>query len=276
MQNSFEKAAVLPGVKPVLELLASNPERIDFVYCRKGLRSREALEAQNLCRQNGLRFTLVEQSVLDRLCRDTSRQHNVVPHQGIVARLSSVAFCGLDSLLAKAIASPLPIALALDQLQDPGNIGTLARTLYALGGGGVIVPLHNSAHIGPAANKSSVGALQNLPLSRVANLGHALDRAAEHGFAVYGTDCGGKSEKIGTQNAFIENMRLPAILTLGNEQKGLRPGIAKRCDRLLRIPLERAFDSLNVAQAGAILLGLAAAAHACVHAVSFGTNTEKQ
>jgi len=53
-------------------------------------------------------------------------------------------------------------------------------------------------------------------------------------------------------------MQLPAVLVLGNEDKGLRPGVAKRCGRMLRIPLARKFDSLNVAQAGAILLGLAA------------------
>ena len=54
-------------------------------------------------------------------------------------------------------------------------------------------------------------------------------------------------------------MQLPAVLVLGNEDKGLRPGVAKRCARMLRIPLARQFDSLNVAQAGAMLMALAAA-----------------
>lgn len=267
---------MLPGIKPVLELLSRDPGRIDLVYCRKGLHSREALEAQNLCRRNGLRFSLMEQAALDRLCRDAQRGQHAVSHQGIVARLSMSAFCSLDDLLSLAASAPLPVVLALDQVQDPGNAGTLARTLYILGGAGIILPLHNAARLGPAAHKAAAGALEHLPLARVANLGHALDRAEEAGFAVYGTGCGGKSAVRPTRDAFAETLRLPAVLALGNEQKGLRPGIAKRCACLLRIPQARAFDSFNVAQAGAILLGLAAANQSRSSAVSFGQTAKKQ
>ena len=85
------------------------------------------------------------------------------------------------------------------------------------------------------------------------NLAHALDEAEEAGFSIYGAGCGPDAA-----DAFEHAMQLPAVLVLGNEDKGLRPGVAKRCGRMLRIPLARKFDSLNVAQAGAILLGLAA------------------
>ncbi|MDR2744706.1 MAG: RNA methyltransferase [Desulfovibrio sp.] len=276
MQRSFDKTAVLPGIKPVLELLSRDPGRIDLVYCRKGLRSREVLEAQNLCRQNGLRFSLVEQAALDRLCRDAQREQNAVPHQGIAARLSMNTFCSLDDLLSLAADAPLPIVLALDQVQDPGNVGTLARTLYILGGAGIILPLHNAARLGPAAHKTAAGALEHLPLARVANLGRALDKAEESGFVVYGTGCGGKSAARPARDAFAETLSLPAVLALGNEQKGLRPGIAKRCVCLLRIPQARAFDSFNVAQAGAILLGLAAADQSRSSVDFFGRTVKKQ
>ena len=62
-------------------------------------------------------------------------------------------------------------------------------------------------------------------------------------------------------DAFAVPLRLPAVLVLGNEDKGLRPGVLKRCGAVLRIPQARPFDSLNVAQAGAILLGLTTARH---------------
>jgi 23S rRNA (guanosine2251-2'-O)-methyltransferase len=238
----------------------SDPSRIDLVYCKKGLRRREALEAQRLCRQHGLRFSLVDQIVLDRLCRDDKQRRNALAHQGIVARLSMTAFCGLDHLLSTVTEAPLPLLLALDQVQDPGNVGTLCRTLYTLGGAGLVLPLHNSAWLGPAAHKAAAGALEHLPAAKVANLGHALDQAEEAGLTIYGTGVTGKSAAAGTLNAFTEPLRLPAVLVLGNEQKGLRPGVAKRCAYLLHIPQARPLDSFNVAQAGAILLGLAAAA----------------
>ena len=153
---------------------------------------------------------------------------------------------------------PAGLIVVLDGVQDPGNVGTLCRTLYALGGAGIILPRHNSAYLGPAARRSAAGALEHLPVTRVTNLGHALDSAEEAGLMIYGA--GGQNGPVSV-DAFTEAMRLPAVLVLGNEEKGLRPGIVKRCAHMLRIPLARPFDSLNVAQAGAVLLGLAAARH---------------
>ena len=94
-------------------------------------------------------------------------------------------------------------------------------------------------------------------MAQVTNLAHALDSAEEAGLTIYGA---GGAPGPNSLDAFADGMRLPAVLVLGNEDKGLRPGVAKRCAHMLRIPLARPFDSLNVAQAGAVLLGLAAAA----------------
>ncbi|MFT4302330.1 MAG: TrmH family RNA methyltransferase [Desulfovibrio sp.] len=264
MHTQSEDAPLLPGLKPVLELLSSDPQRIDCVFCKKGLRGPEAREMQDLCRKNDVRFTLVDQPVLDRLCRPASggsreAGRDAVGHQGVVARLSVTSFCELEDIFATVEQAPLPIILALDQVQDPGNVGTLCRTLYALGGAGIILPRHNSAYLGPAARRAAAGALEHLPVARVTNLGHALDSAEEAGLTIYGA--GGQAGS-GSLDAFAEPMCLPAVLVLGNEDKGLRPGVAKRCAHMMRIPLARSFDSLNVAQAGGILLGLAAAARA--------------
>ena len=262
MHNETEQAPLLPGLKPVLELLASEPQRIDCVFCKKGLRGPDAQDVLNLCRQHNVRFSLVDPVALDRLCRGAGGQtaqgrqgRDGVSHQGVVARLAATGFTELADLLAAAADAPLPLIVALDQVQDPGNVGTICRTLYALGGAGIILPQHNSAYLGPAARRAAAGALEKLPVTRVTNLGHALDSAEEAGLTIYGAGGEGPS----SLNAFDEPMQLPAVLVLGNEDKGLRPGVAKRCAHMLRIPLARTFDSLNVAQAGAVLLGLAAA-----------------
>ena len=242
-----QEATILPGLKPVLELLANAPHRVDGVFCKKGLRSPEMLQIQALCRQQSIHYSLVAQEALDRLCHSQDRRHGArtVSHQGVVARLTALEFHSLAHLLASAPQAPLPVILALDQVQDPGNVGTLCRTLYALGGAGLLLPLHNSAYLGPAAHRASAGALEHLPIARVTNLAHALEDAADAGFAIYGSGAEANS-----QNALVQPM------VLGNENKGLRPGVAKRCPHMLHIPLARDFDSLNVAQAGAILLGL--------------------
>lgn len=255
MLTCTENDHLLPGLKPVLELLNSEHGRIDCIFCKKGLHSPDILHLQSLCRLHGIHYTLVEQAVLDRLCHTQHHgEKNTVAHQGVVARLTSMIFCSLSHLLAAVTQAPLPIIIALDQVQDTGNVGTLCRTLYALGGAGILLPLHNSAYLGPAAQRAAAGTLEYLPVARVTNLAHALDSAEEAGLNIYGAGMSPKS-----QDAFVSPMCLPAVLVLGNENKGLRPGIAKRCTHMLRIPLARHFDSLNVAQAGAILLGLAAA-----------------
>ena len=73
MNDHSDDAPLLPGLKPVLELLASEPQRVDLVFCKKGLHGPEAREVQNLCRQNGVRFSLVDGAALDRLCRGPRR-----------------------------------------------------------------------------------------------------------------------------------------------------------------------------------------------------------
>lgn len=248
---------LLPGMKPVLELLAATPGRVSQVFCRKGLNSPDAGEIRRLCRVHGIRCSTVEAAALDRLCG--ARRGRGVSHQGVAARLAATGFISLPELLRAVAEAPLPLLLALDQVQDPGNVGTLCRTLYALGGAGLLLPRHNSAYLGPAARRTAAGALERLPVAQVTNLAHALDSAEEAGLAVYGSGCGTGTGDAPCVDAFATPLRLPAVLVLGNEDKGLRPGVAKRCGAFLRIPFAREFDSLNVAQAGAILVGLAAA-----------------
>lgn len=146
--------------------------------------------------------------------------------------------------------SELPLILALDQVQDQGNIGGLARTLYACGGCGIVLTKFRSAQLGERAIKSSSGALLNLPVARVSNIKTFLSICTDSGISIYYSgiddDC---------HNLYSVSVSFPAVLVLGNEEKGVRKSVRDRCKRGLKIPMLRAFDSLNVAQAGAIFIG---------------------
>lgn len=238
--------AVVPGINPVLELLRTQPERVDSVFVRKGRQDKRVQEILTLCRQRGIRFALTVSDALNRLYPGV--------HQGVVARLLSAVNTGFDELCEKAKAAPLPLIIALDQVMDPGNVGTLARTLYAMGGAGLLLPRHNSAYLGPQAAKASAGALLHLPVCKVSNLGQALDKIAKCGFFLYGAS-GSSSDSV---NAYKWQPQFPAVLVLGGEEDGIRQSVAKRCDALIRIPMPGGFESLNVAQAGAVLLALCA------------------
>ena len=243
----------MPGVKPVLEILEAEPSRLDAVFLRKGRRSRETDRILDLCRAVGVRFTLADDALLNRMWPGN--------HQGVIARLFPSGFADLHTALADGRSAPLPLLLALDQVQDPGNIGVMARTLYALGGAGILVPRHNGAYLGAGAQKSSAGTLARLAVVKVPNLGQALDEAHDAGFAVYGASASGAGgdRTIPVLEVFSFVPQFPAVLVLGSEEGGMRQSIARRCGALLHIPLAREINSLNVAQAGAVIMGRFAA-----------------
>ncbi|CAK7029656.1 MAG: 23S rRNA (guanosine-2'-O-)-methyltransferase RlmB [Desulfovibrio sp.] len=241
-----------PGIKPVIELLQNDPAKIDAVFIKKGRKDADTSKIIDLCRKNGVRFSLVDDASLARIWKGR--------HQGVIARLFDKGFVELPDLLETAASDPLPLILALDQVQDPGNAGALARTLYALGGSGLIVPRHNGVYLGAAAARVSAGALEKLPVTKVANLAQALDTAIDAGYTVYGADTAKQGDELDATSAFGFTPRLPAVLVLGGEEGGIRPVVRKRCSAVISIPFAREFDSLNVAQAGGIIIGAFAAA----------------
>lgn len=237
---------VLPGIKPVLELLRDNPSEVDTVFLRKGRHDAQSDEIIDLCRKYGVRFSLLDEGAFRRVYSG--------PSQGVVARLFAAGFKSLEEVMALTADSPLPLIVALDQVLDPGNAGTLIRTLYALGGAGLIVPKHQSAYLGPAAAKSAAGAMQRLPIAKVTNLAQSLDKLADAGFSIYGAASGE-----GAISVYDFKPDFPAVLVLGSEEEGIRQGVAKRCQSMIEVPMRRSFDSMNVAQAGAIIMGFMSA-----------------
>lgn len=233
---------VVMGRKPVLELVGRDPGSIEHVVLRQGLKGQDIKELIDACKASGIRFRFLPDDSLERSvpgCR-----------QGVAAFVAAKSFVELDELLDNARRAPLPVILALDQVQDPGNVGSLARTLLALGGGGLIVPKHHGARLGGAASKSSAGALERLPVRLCTNLSRELESCYDAGFTIYKAEAGPKGGDV-----FKADFNFPLVLVLGGEEKGVRPGVAKRCEGSLFIPMPGGFESLNVAQAGAVVLG---------------------
>jgi 23S rRNA (guanosine2251-2'-O)-methyltransferase len=233
---------ILPGRKPVRELIEESPQSVDDVLLRQGLRGADVDAIVTACTAAGVRYRFMPAGDMDKIYPGN--------HQGFLARLSAGALASLEDVLTATKNAPLPVSLALDRVQDPGNVGTLARTLFALGGGGLIVPKHEGARLGPGAAKASAGTLSRLPVAKVSNIARALDEAREAGFTIIGA--AGEAESV---NVYTAKPDFPIILVLGSEDEGIRPGVLKRCQAVYRIPQARPLDSINVAQAGAIILG---------------------
>ncbi|MDR3357446.1 MAG: 23S rRNA (guanosine(2251)-2'-O)-methyltransferase RlmB [Desulfovibrio sp.] len=256
-KNQTAPADILPGRKAVAEMLRTSPERVDAVFVRKGRRTPETEEIAALCRAAGLRFSFLDTRAFARVYAG--------PCGGVAARLFTAGFTDIESLLFSVREAPLPLALMSAHLQDPGNAGAIARTLYALGGAGMIIPKHNGVYLGAAAARIASGALDKLPVAKAANLGRALDKAEELGLTVYGatsspTPRAADAPFTPVLDALRCALRLPALLVLGGEASGVPAGLEKRCRFLLHIPMARAFNSLNAAQAAAVIISRFAAA----------------
>ncbi len=165
-------------------------------------------------------------------------------HQGICAEVGAYPYAGAGELLAR----PDPLVLALDQIQDPQNLGALCRSAECAGATGVVIPERRSAEVTPAVCKASAGAVEHLRVARVRNLADFLAEAKRAGCWCYGASAEARV-------AYDQpDYRGGVVLVLGGEGQGLRPRVASACDELVALPLRGRIESLNVSAAGAVLL----------------------
>jgi 23S rRNA (guanosine2251-2'-O)-methyltransferase len=165
-------------------------------------------------------------------------------HQGICADVGAYHYAGAAELLAK----PDPLIVALDEVQDPQNVGAIARTAEVAGATGLVLPERRSAEVTPAVCKASAGAVEHLAIARVRNLADFLADAKEAGCWCYGAAADGAVPY--TDPDYSGGM----VLVLGAEGKGLRPRVAAACDALVSLPVRGRVQSLNVSAAAAALL----------------------
>jgi 23S rRNA (guanosine2251-2'-O)-methyltransferase len=165
-------------------------------------------------------------------------------HQGVCADVEPFRYADAGALLT----SPDPLIVALDQVQDPQNLGAICRSAECAGASGVVIPERRSAEVTAAVCKASAGAVEHLPVARVRNLTVFLSVAKAAGAWCFGADRDGATAYDAVDYSG------GVVLVLGSEGRGLRPRVAGACDALVAIPLRGRVDSLSVSAAAAVLL----------------------
>jgi 23S rRNA (guanosine2251-2'-O)-methyltransferase len=166
-------------------------------------------------------------------------------HQGLCAEVGPYPYVEADGLLEPADA----LVLALDEVQDPQNLGATARVAESAGATGIVLPERRSAEVTPAVCRASAGAVEHLAIARVGNLASWLVKAKERESVwVYG------AEADGSVPYDRPDYSGRVILVLGSEGRGLRPRVAEACDQLIHLPTRGKVGSLNVATAAAALV----------------------
>jgi 23S rRNA (guanosine2251-2'-O)-methyltransferase len=166
-------------------------------------------------------------------------------HQGVCAELGGYPYVGATELLGRKD----HLVLALDEVQDPQNLGAICRTAECVGVSGVVLCERRAAAVTPAVCRASAGAVEHVRIARVRNLADFLAAAKASGSWCYG--------------AAVTDAALPydrpdysggVVVVLGAEGRGLRPRVASSCDALVALPLHGQIASLNVNAAAAALL----------------------
>lgn len=154
-------------------------------------------------------------------------------------------FAAKDSSAGRA---RLPLVLVLDNLQDPGNMGTVFRSAEAAGASGILMSKDCVDVYNPKVIRSTMGAIFRLPFFRTDNLPAAVKELKAGGLRVYAAHLEGRRTYDG------EDYRRGCAFLIGNEGNGLRPEVAECADCRIRIPMEGCTESLNAAVAASILL----------------------
>jgi len=226
---------------------------------------------------------LAEVSVRTASAEEIERRCGSGAHQGVCATVSEYPYASADELLG----GEHPLVVALDQVQDPQNLGSICRTAECVGAAGVVIPERRAAEVTPAVCKASAGAVEHLPVARVRNLADFLADARAAGCWCYGASAparadagqrasaapagagqGASAAPAGAGRGASGRSRAPApvaydspdyrgsgvVLVLGSEGAGLRPRVAGACDQLVALPLLGRVESLGVSAAAAALL----------------------
>jgi len=233
---------LIEGRRPVVEALrAGRP--MDRILLASGAGRAALGDLLDLARRRGVEVQTVPRSLIDAEARSGA-------HQGVLAIVAPIQPIGLTELLAVPLGGrEPPFFLALDGVEDPHNLGALARSAEAAGCHGLIVPRHRSAPLSAVAVKSSAGALEHLPVAEVPNLARAIDQLRDSGVWCIGLD--------GAADASLFALDLadePVCVIVGSEGTGLHRLVRDSCDVLVHIPMSGHIESLNASVAGALAL----------------------
>jgi tRNA G18 (ribose-2'-O)-methylase SpoU len=161
------------------------------------------------------------------------------------AELVAVAALPPDDLSRITPTGPV---IVFDRPSDPGNIGTVVRSADAFGAAGVIVTGHAADVYDPKAVRASTGSLFAVPVVRAPAPGVVADWARTADIRIIGTD------ETGTRDVSRCDLRVPALIVIGNETRGMSASWLAACDEVVRIPIGGAASSLNAASAATVLL----------------------
>lgn len=234
--------ALIVGRHAVAEALELAPQRARELLLASQERPGAVAKLLDLARQAGVKVRRVQRGDLDRLSGGAA-------HQGVALLLAAAQYQEWGQLLAEAQqAGPKALVLVADHIQDPHNLGALARSAAAAGAQGLVVPKDRACPLTPAVAKAAAGGLERLLVCRVVNLTNALEELKEAGLWSLA------AATRGAPPPWELDLKMPLALVVGGEHKGVGARLLKACDLATSLPLAAGVESLNASVAAGVLL----------------------
>ena len=231
---------VLFGFHAITVRMKTAPKSVIELHVEANRRDARMRSFVDRAREAGIKIVDSDNERLDKLA-GTSR------HQGVVARVEAVVMPhSLDEVI-ESVEGP-PLILFLDGVTDPHNLGACLRVADGAGAHAVVAPKDNAAGINATVAKVASGAAETVPYIMVTNLARAMTEVKEHELTVIGTSDDAE------HTLYDLDLTGPVAFVLGNEGDGMRQLTRKTCDKLVRIPMAGAVESLNVSVAAAVCL----------------------
>jgi 23S rRNA (guanosine2251-2'-O)-methyltransferase len=249
-QRSEETPELLLGRNPVLEALRARiPATALYVVTGDPKADDRITEAVQLAADRGLPLLEVGKAEFDRMSSGAL-------HQGIGLQVPPYQYAHPEDLLDVARNSGRPpLIVALDGVTDPRNLGAVVRSAAAFDAHGVVVPQRRAVGMTASAWRTSAGAAARLQVARAVNLSRTLAAYQDAGLMTVGLAGDGDVE-LQEYDGFAD----PIALVVGAEGTGLSRLVREHCDVVVRIPIGRDTESLNVSVAAGIALYAAAMA----------------
>ncbi len=239
--KSIPRDQMVMGLHALKELLAHAPERLLKVYTVKPAGDRKS-DILTACQSHKIPIVFTSLAELTKMAGSDS-------HQSFVAQIKGRKFWDLKEFFTYIEEKERSIVLMVDQIFDPQNFGALIRCAECLGADAIVWSKNRGSDLTATAAKSSCGASELLPLLRVSNLAETAEAFKKEGFEVVTSLLNPKAK-----NLLTFTFAPRTLLIVGSEGEGVQPLLQKKSDQIIYIPMKGKIESLNVAQATAVLL----------------------
>lgn len=232
---------IIEGRNPVMEALKAERE-IDKIIVSKGNVEGSIKKIMAIAKDKKIPVQYVDKNKLNQMSSSGA-------HQGVIAYVAAYQYFDIEEVIESIREKGEDIFLIiLDEITDPHNLGSIIRTANASGAHGVIIPKRRSVGLTATVAKTSAGAIEYVPVSKVTNLSRTIDYLKDQGIWIIGADMDG--EKFHYDSDLTGNV----ALVIGNEGKGISRLVKEKCDFLVKLPMKGQVSSLNASVAASILM----------------------